>query len=59
MYVPKVSPTAKDDIRAEFNGYNTLYLSHKYNLSQNSVRAIIREAKKENEVEKNSLFARL
>lgn len=46
VYVPKVSPTAKDDIKAEFNGYNTAFLAYKYNLSQNSVRNVVREHKK-------------
>ena len=46
VYVPKISPTAKDDIKAEFNGYNTAFLAHKYNLSQNTVRLIVRKAKK-------------
>lgn len=45
IYVPKVSPAAKEKIKSEFNGYNTAFLAHKYNLSQNSVRNIIKELK--------------
>lgn len=47
IYVPKVSPDAKENIKKEFNGYNTAFLAHKYNLSQNSVRNIVREDKQE------------
>lgn len=33
------------------NGYNTSFLAYKYNLSQNSVRKIIRENKQMSEFE--------
>ena len=46
IYVPKVSPNAKEQIVQEFNGYNAAFLAHKYNLSENTIREIIRESKK-------------
>ncbi len=51
LYVPKVSPDAKEKILSEFNGYNASFLAYKYNLSQNSVRKIIRENKQMSEFE--------
>ena len=55
IYVPKVSPTAREEILAAFNGYNTAFLAHKYNLTQNSVRAIVKEGAK-NDKNEPSLF---
>lgn len=46
IYVPKVCPNAKERIVQEFNGYNAAFLAHKYNLSENTIREIIREARK-------------
>ena len=54
LYVPKVSPSAKEQIKAEFNGYNIAFLAYKYNLSQNSVRAIVRESKDDAPLDKES-----
>lgn len=55
IYVPKVSPTAREEILRGYNGYNTAFLAHKYNLTQNSVRAIVKEGLKDNKNEP-SLF---
>lgn len=46
IYVPKVSPNAREQIVLEFNGYNYSFLAHKYNLSENTIRGIIRESKR-------------
>ena len=45
IYVPKVSPNAKERIVQEFNGYNAAFLAHKYNLSERKVREIVQESK--------------
>ena len=47
IYVPKVSPSAREDIIKECNGYNFAFLAHKYNLSERKVREIVRESKSE------------
>ena len=47
IYVPKVSPKAKEGIISDFNGYNFAFLAHKYNLSERKVREIVRESKSE------------
>lgn len=44
IYIPKVIPNAHERILSEFNGYNTATLAYKYNLSQNAVRQIIKDA---------------
>ncbi|MCX2717795.1 hypothetical protein OQH61_08630 [Helicobacter sp. MIT 21-1697] len=46
VYIPKVSPNAKEKVIKEFNGYNASFLAHKYNLSENTIREIIRESKR-------------
>ncbi|WP_300732761.1 Mor transcription activator family protein [uncultured Helicobacter sp.] len=45
IYIPKVSPSAKEGIIKECNGYNFAFLAHKYNLSERKVREIVREGK--------------
>lgn len=46
VYIPKVSPKAKEGIMSDFNGYNFAFLAHKYNLSERKVREIVREGEK-------------
>ncbi|STQ86738.1 hypothetical protein LS73_003400 [Helicobacter muridarum] len=46
IYVPKVSPEAKDRIIKEFNGGNYAFLAYKYNLSESTIRKLIREDRK-------------
>lgn len=45
VYIPKVSPKAKEGILRDFNGYNFVFLAHKYNLSERKVREIVKEGK--------------
>lgn len=45
IYIPKVSPSAREGIIKECNGYNFAFLAHKYNLSERKVREIVRESK--------------
>uniref|UniRef100_UPI002634D357 Mor transcription activator family protein n=1 Tax=uncultured Helicobacter sp. TaxID=175537 RepID=UPI002634D357 len=45
IYIPKVSPSAREGIIKECNGYNFAFLAHKYNLSERKVREIVREGK--------------
>ena len=47
IYIPKVSPSAREGIIKECNGYNFAFLAHKYNLSERKVREIVREGKSE------------
>ena len=43
LYIPKVSPYAKENIIKEFNnGANYAFLAYKYNLSERAVREIVR-----------------
>ena len=44
LYIPKVSPLAKENIIKEFNGANHAFLAYKYNLSQRAVREIVKRA---------------
>ncbi len=46
LYVPKVSPDAKEKILQEFNGTNFVTLAYKYNLSENTIRDIIKKDRK-------------
>lgn len=46
IYIPKTSPYAKEKIVQEFNGGNYFQLAYKYNLSESSVRRVVREHKK-------------
>ncbi|ANV98302.1 hypothetical protein BBW65_07085 [Helicobacter enhydrae] len=43
IYVPKVIPSVREQILEEYNGYNKVFLAHKYNLSVRSVEKIVRE----------------
>lgn len=45
IYIPKVDREAKEKIIQEFNGYNFLFLAHKFNLSERYVREIVRGAR--------------
>ena len=49
IYIPKVSPSAREGIIKECNGYNFAFLAHKYNLSERKVREIVWEAKEKGE----------
>lgn len=54
IYIPKVIPNARERVLSEFNGYNTATLAYKYNLSQNQVRQIIKDAKAASEPKKEA-----
>ena len=43
LYVPKVIPNVKEKIIQEFNGANFATLAYKYNLSENTIRDIIKK----------------
>ena len=45
LYIPKVSPYAKENIIKEFNGANYAFLAYKYNLSERAVREIVKRAR--------------
>lgn len=43
MYIPQKPTDYREKVIEEFNGYNYMELSRKYNLAESSVRRIIRE----------------
>ena len=43
LYVPQKPTNYREKVIEEFNGYNYMELSRKYNLAESSVRRIIRE----------------
>ncbi|EEO24223.1 MULTISPECIES: Mor transcription activator family protein [Helicobacter] len=45
LYVPKVIPNAKEKIIQEFNGANFATLAYKYNLSEITIRDIIKKSR--------------
>ena len=45
LYIPKVSPYAKENIIKEFNGANYAFLAYKYNLSERAVREIVKRVR--------------
>lgn len=46
VYIPKVIPNAKEKILNEFNGGNCSYLAYKYNLSEDTIRRMLRANRK-------------